>query len=140
MNNHAIAIFGEIIAIDQRLRGKLTKVMPKSMELSHFSVLHHLATGNAERTPAQLAKTLGVSRAAMSNTLTKLEAKGYVHIRPDWEDARQKYISISEAGRFQRDQALKLASPLFEDSQPLQEGEARKLLGMLREIREDLSD
>ncbi|HNK68572.1 MAG TPA: helix-turn-helix domain-containing protein, partial [Flavobacteriales bacterium] len=45
----------------------------KGMELSHFSVLNHLARTGEERTPAQLARAFHVTRGAMTNTLTKLE-------------------------------------------------------------------
>ncbi len=136
---NTIAVFSEIIAIDQRFRLELAKVLPKGMELSHFSALNHLATVNAERTPAQLSKALNVSRGAMTNTLSKLEARGYVHIRPDWEDARSKFVSISDAGRMQRDMALSASAPLFEDLKDFSEEDLRRLVGMLRQLREGLS-
>ena len=52
----AISLFSEVLTVDQLLRLQLAKVLPKGMELSHFSVLNHLAHINIERTPAQLAK------------------------------------------------------------------------------------
>ena len=39
----AISVLSEIIVLDQIARGRLAKVLPKGMELSHFSVLNHLA-------------------------------------------------------------------------------------------------
>ena len=39
----AISLFSEILTVDQLLRLQLAKVLPKGMELSHFSVLNHLA-------------------------------------------------------------------------------------------------
>lgn len=138
-SNSLIAIFSEIIAIDQRIRAELARALPKGMELSHFSVLNHLVTSNQERTPAQIARALHVSRGAMTNTLAKLEARGDIHIRPDWEDARQKYVIISDAGRLQRDMALKAVAPVFENTEELDADEMRKLLSMLRELRIGLS-
>ena len=38
----AITLFGEILMVDQLARSRLSKVLPKGMELSHFSVLNHL--------------------------------------------------------------------------------------------------
>ena len=32
----------------------------------------------------------------MTNTLSKLEASGYINIRPDWNDARKKQVKISK--------------------------------------------
>ena len=87
-NALAIALFSELLTADQLLRSRLTRVLPNRMEISHFSVLNHLARGG-ERTPAQLARSFHVTRGAMTNTLGKLELAGYVHIRPDWDDARR---------------------------------------------------
>lgn len=68
------------------------------MEISHFSVLNHLVFVGGERSPAQLANTFHVTRGAMTNTLAKLEWAGYVHVRPDWDDARRKMVAISRPG------------------------------------------
>jgi len=95
----AVALFAELFITDQLARNRISKVLPKGMELSQFSVLNHLARLGEERTPAQLARAFHVTRGAMTNTLTKLEWAGHVHIRPDWDDARQKFVAISPAGR-----------------------------------------
>ena len=42
-NAFAVALFSEILAADQLLRNRLTRVLSKGMEISHFSVLNHLA-------------------------------------------------------------------------------------------------
>lgn len=39
----AVSLFSEILMADQLARSRLSKVLPKGMELSHFSVLNHLA-------------------------------------------------------------------------------------------------
>ena len=51
----AVSLFSEILAVDQLARASVAKVLPKGMELSHFSVLNHLAHAGAERSPAQLS-------------------------------------------------------------------------------------
>jgi DNA-binding MarR family transcriptional regulator len=107
----AAALFSEIFMADQLARNRLSKVLPKGMELSHFSVLNHLARLNAERTPAQLARAFHVTRGAMTNTLGRLEWAGHVHIRPDWDDARRKWVSISPSGRAACDAALAAIAP-----------------------------
>ena len=101
-----ISLISELLTVDQLIRNRLAKVLPKGMELSHFSVLNHLAHLNAERTPAQLAKSFHVTRGAMTNSLNKLEVAGHIHIRPDWDDARRKMVAISPAGRNARDAAI----------------------------------
>jgi DNA-binding MarR family transcriptional regulator len=106
------------------------------MELSHFSVLNHLARVGGEKTPAQLARAFHVTRGAMTNTLSKLAWAGYVHIRPDWDDARRKFVSVSPAGRAARDAALAAITPIISDSvDAIGADKVRAALPVLREIR-----
>ena len=137
----AVALFGELFMADQLARNRISKVLPKGMELSHFSVLNHLARIGEERTPAQLARSFHVTRGAMTNTLTKLEWAGHVHIRPDWEDARRKLVAISPSGRAARDSAVTTVIPLIgEVVQALGPDRVRALLSVLRELRVRLED
>ena len=137
----AVALFGELFMADQLARNRISRVLPKGMELSHFSVLNHLARINDERTPAQLAKSFHVTRGAMTNTLTKLEWAGHVHIRPDWDDARQKFVAISPSGRSARESALASVVPLIaEVVQAIGADRVRALLPVLRELRIKLED
>lgn len=139
-NTLAIQLFSEMLAVEQTLRNRLTKVLPKGMEISHFSVLNHLAWSDGERTPAQLAETFKVTRGAMTNTLSKLEWAGYVHIRPDWDDARRKLVAISPAGLSARDAAISALTPMINDMvDQLGEDRVRATLPTLREMRKRLS-
>jgi len=138
-NSLAIALFSEILTADQLLRNRLAKVLPKGMELSHFSVLNHLAFVGEERSPAQLAQAFHVTRGAMTNTLSKLEWAGYVHIRPDWDDARRKMVAISPAGRQARDQAFAAIMPMIGSLVgELGSGKVRSMLPVLRDLRRRL--
>src|SRR5690606_25630173 len=114
-NALAVALFSEILTNDQLIRNQLSRVLPKGMEISHFSVLNHLARAGVERSPAELAKSFHVTRGAMTNTLRKLEWAGYIHIRPDWDDARRKRVSISTAGRAAREAAISSMTPLISE-------------------------
>jgi DNA-binding MarR family transcriptional regulator len=132
----AISLVSDLLTADQLLRARLTKVLPNRMEISHFSVLNHLAAVQAEKTPAQLARSFHVTRGAMTNTLTKLEFSGYIHIRPDWDDARRKLVAISPAGRAARDAALAAITPLITEMVgDLGEARVRAALPVLRELR-----
>ncbi|RGP37411.1 MarR family winged helix-turn-helix transcriptional regulator [Pseudotabrizicola alkalilacus] len=132
----AVALFGELFMADQLARNRISKVLPKGMELSHFGVLNHLARLNEERTPAQLARSFHVTRGAMTNTLAKLEWAGHVHIRPDWDDARRKFVAISPSGRAARDAAVQAVAPLIgEVVQALGAERVRALVPVLREMR-----
>ncbi|CUH85511.1 MarR family winged helix-turn-helix transcriptional regulator [Thalassovita mediterranea] len=137
----AIALFSELLTADQLVRNRLSKVLPKGMEISHFSVLNQLARISDERTPAQLAKSFHVTRGAMTNTLSKLEWAGYIHIRPDWDDARRKLVAISPAGRQARDAALAGISPMIREVVgELGEDKVRAALPILRELRLKLEE
>ncbi|MDD7970692.1 MarR family winged helix-turn-helix transcriptional regulator [Roseinatronobacter alkalisoli] len=132
----ANALISELLMADQLARNRLSKVLPKGMELSHFGVLNLLARQQAERSPAELARAFHVTRGAMTNTLSKLEWAGYVHIRPDWDDARRKMVAISPAGRAARDAALAAITPLIDDiARTLGEDRVRQTVPVLRELR-----
>jgi DNA-binding MarR family transcriptional regulator len=135
----AVALFSEVFTADQLARNRLSKALPKGMELSHLAVLNHLARINAERTAAQLASAFHLTRGAMSNTLSRLERAGHIHVRPDWDDARRKFVSISPSGRRARDEAIAAVSPIIarvvEEIGP---DRVRAALPVLRELRERL--
>ena len=132
----AVTLFGELFMTDQLARNRISKILPKGMELSHFSVLNHLARLNDERTPAQLARSFHVTRGAMTNTLTKLEWAGHIHVRPDWDDARRKFVGLSPAGRAARDAAVQAVAPLISDLvRDLGADRVRAVLPVLRELR-----
>lgn len=133
----AIALFSEIFMADQLVRARLAKALPSGMELSHFSVLHHLARTGEERTPAQLAKAFHVTRGAMTNTIGKLEWAGYVHIRPDWDDARRKFVGISPSGVTARDAALAAIQPVLAEAvRQIGSEKMRATLPVLRALRQ----
>ncbi|MCC5985776.1 MAG: MarR family transcriptional regulator [Rhodobacteraceae bacterium] len=129
-------LFSELLITDQLARARLSRVLPKGMELSHFAVLNLLAHAQEERTPAQLARAFHVTRGAMSNTLAKLEWAGYIHIRPDWDDARRKFVALSPAGRRARDAALTALTPLISEMvETVGTDRARAVIPVLRALR-----
>ncbi len=135
----AVSLFSEILVVDQLARASVARVLPKGMELSHFSVLNHLAHAGSEKSPAQLAKTFHLTRGAMTNTLQKLEWAGWVHVRPDWDDARRKMVSISPSGASARNAALAAISPVTADViANIGEDKVRAVLPVLREMRAKL--
>lgn len=139
-NNLAVSLFSEILAVDQLARASVARVLPRGMELSHFSVLNHLAHAGVERSPAQLAKTFHLTRGAMTNTLHKLEWAGWVHVRPDWDDARRKMVAISPSGQSARNAALAAIAPVIADVvHKVGEDKAKAVLPVLREMRLKLS-
>ena len=132
-----IALFSEIVMVETLAKNRLTRVLPRGMELSHFMVLNHFARLGGEKTPAQLARVFHVTKGAMSNTVGRLNAAGYVHVRPDWEDGRRKWVSISPAGMAARDRAVTAIAPVFDDAVAgLGLDRMRTALPILRRLRE----
>ncbi|KIT14831.1 MarR family winged helix-turn-helix transcriptional regulator [Jannaschia aquimarina] len=132
----AVALFSEVLTADQLIRARLSKALPKGMELSHFVVLNYLAQHRQERSPADLARTFHLTRGAMTNTLNRLEWAGHVHIRPDWDDARRKRVAISPAGQKAREAALAAIRPIMTAAvQEIGEARIRTAIPVLRELR-----
>ncbi|MCF6272627.1 MAG: MarR family transcriptional regulator [Rhodobacteraceae bacterium] len=135
----AITLFSEIAVIDQMARTRLSRALPEGMELSHFVVLNHFSHMGGEKTPAQLARMLHVTKGAMTNTVRRLLDAGFIHIRPDWDDARKKWISLSPAGQAARDRAVLSIEPVFADIMAaLGANKIRALLPVFRELRSAL--
>ncbi|HHL20516.1 MAG TPA: MarR family transcriptional regulator [Aliiroseovarius sp.] len=137
----SIALISEIFMTGQLTRNALSRALPKGMELSQFSVLNHLAHASGPKSPAQLARAFHLTRGAMTNTLSKLEWAGHVHIHPDWDDARRKMVTISPAGRAARDAALAAIAPIIADVVgEIGEDEIRTALPVLRALREKFGE
>ena len=101
-------IFNEIGIISQLSSAVLSRVLPRGLSMAQFGVLNHFVRLGGERTPARLAEAFQVTRGAMTNTLSRLEAQGFIEMRPDPEDGRGKLVTITEAGRAAREDALKV--------------------------------
>lgn len=132
-----VALFSEIVMIEQLARIRISRALPKGMELSHFMVLNHFNRLGGEKTPAQLARIFHVTKGAMTNTIRKLDDAGYVHVRPDWDDARRKWVSLSPAGQAARDRAVLVIVPVLDELLAGVRGDdLRKALPVLRAIRQ----
>ena len=134
-----ITLISEVGAIEQIARAKLDSALTGNLNVSNFALLNHFSRRKEEKTPLQLAKTFNVTKGAMTNTLNKLEKLGYIHIRPDWEDARKKLVSISQSGIDARNNSMKMIKPLLNEiiSNTISTNE-RELLTELRKFREQV--
>ena len=136
-----LILFSEIATIDQLIRAQISKSLPDGMAISHLSVLNHLSAMKNEKTPVQLAKSFHVTKGAMTNTLSRLETSGYIHIRPDSNDARRKLVTISKSGReAQRTAIISITPVLAKAINKLGKEKADSVLPIIRELRHILSD
>lgn len=133
----AITLLSEVAIVEQLAQAHLKRALPKGMEVSHFSVLNHFARLGGEKTPGQLARAFHVTKGAMTNTLGRLEAAGYVNIRPDQDDARRKRVSLSAQGMAARNDAVTRIAPVFDAIvDGLGPDRIKTVLPILRELRE----
>ena len=136
-----LILLSEIATIEQLARNKLDNALPKDLNISSFSVLNHFSGSRAEKTPLQLARSYHVTKGAMTNTLNKLEKQGYIHVRPDWNDARKKCVSISQSGIDARNNAMKSIKPILDEIiQKTDHMTKKSLLGDLRNFREAIEN
>ncbi len=129
-------LFNEIGIIDQLATTRFERALPYGLTASQFSVLNNFVRLGGERSPKQLADAFQVTKGAMTNTLSKLESKGFVTIRPSDIDGRAKIVQITQAGVSARHEAIAQAAEAMSDLAGLITPEMLStLLGPLRTIR-----
>ena len=135
----AFALFNEIGIIAQLSINQMQRTMPHGLTQSQFAVLNWFLRVDEQATPGRLARAFQVTKGAMTNTLGKLEAKGFISVRPDPDSGRRKLVQLTPLGRKARDAALAATYPQLETF--LARFPARqlsRLLPALREIRQYL--
>ncbi len=104
------ALLNEIGIIEQLARNRFERDQPDGLKLPHFTVLNHLVRLGDGRAPAQIARAFQLGKPAMTNTLQRLEARGFIRMEPDARDGRAKRVFLTPAGRTRRDQAVASAT------------------------------
>jgi DNA-binding MarR family transcriptional regulator len=103
--------FNEIGIIAQLAQTRFEAVMPTGMTLAQFTVLNHLVRLGGPKSPLAMANAFQVTKATMSSTLTRMEAKKLVSVIPNPKDARGKLVDVTEAGRTIRETCIKAIEP-----------------------------
>ena len=137
----AFEFFNEIGIIGQLASNEMQRAMPHGLTQSQFSVLNWFCRVDDQATPGRLARAFQVSGGAMTNTLGKLAAKGFVRITPDPESGRSKIVRLTAAGRKARDEAIAATGPSltgFLDRFP--RSRLERALPLLRAVRAYLDE
>jgi DNA-binding MarR family transcriptional regulator len=92
-------VFNEIGIVSQLGATAFERAMPAGMTLAQFTVLNHFVRLGGIRRPTDLARAFQVTRATMTSTLQKLEAKALVAVTADASDGRGRLVSLTDAGR-----------------------------------------
>ena len=111
--------------------------MPQGLSMAGFTVLNHLIRlRHEDRPPAKIASALQVTRGAITGTLKRLEAAGWIVVKPDPSDGRAKGVSVTAAGRQIRAEALAALAPQFADLfRAIDPRELEAALPVLRKVR-----
>lgn len=104
-------LFNEIGIIAQLSGNRFQRVLPQGLTVAQFSLLNHCVRLGDGWTPARLAAAFQVTKGTMTNTLQKLEAKGFIRVDPDPGDARSKRVFLTPAGKQAREASLKALVP-----------------------------
>jgi DNA-binding MarR family transcriptional regulator len=100
------ALLNEVGIIEQLARNRFERAQADGLRLPHFSVLNHLVRLGDGSTPGQLARAFQLTKATMTNTLQRLEARGFIRVEADPADGRGKRVFLTAAGRDRRQQAV----------------------------------
>jgi DNA-binding MarR family transcriptional regulator len=102
----AFQVLNEVGIISQLSSNLATRLLAPELNLSQFTLLNHFTRLGGERSLVQLASAMQVTKAAMTNTVARLHAKGLLDVQPDPLDGRGKRVSLTPAGLAARQQAV----------------------------------
>jgi DNA-binding MarR family transcriptional regulator len=105
--------FNEINIIAQLSANEMTRRLPDRLTLSQYSVLNWFVRVDSQATPGRLARAFQVSKGTMTNTLKKLEQKGFVTVTPDPASGRRKRVQMTPSGRAARDASIEATFPVL---------------------------
>jgi DNA-binding MarR family transcriptional regulator len=107
-------VLNEIGIIQQLATTEFNRRLPEGLHVSHFSVINHLCRLGDGRTPLRLARAFQVTKATMTNTLTRLSARGLIEIRDNPADGRSKLVFLTSKGRAFQKRAIAALEPVLE--------------------------
>lgn len=128
------SVFNEIGIIEQLTRTILEAHLPEGLIASHFTVLNHLTRVRDGQTPMDMARAFQVPKTSLTHTLTGLEKKGLIEMRPNPDDGRSKCVWLTEAGKALRAQVIQEMAPEF--VRLSQDMNLETLLGILPVLQE----
>lgn len=99
-------LLNEVGILGQLSANRAARLLAPGLNLSQFSLLNHFSRLGGERSLVQLASAMQVTKAAMTNTVTRLHGKGLLAVQPDPQDGRGKRVSLTPAGLAARQQAV----------------------------------
>ncbi len=106
-----LTLFTEIGILDQLSRALAEKALPAGMTMAQFGLLTHFVRLGGDWAPARLARAFQVTKQTMTSTLSRMEAAGFIEIRPDPADGRAKLVSLTPSGQAAHFEAMRRLGP-----------------------------
>lgn len=132
-------LLNEIAIIEQLARNTLERALPDRLRKPHFAVLNHLVRLGDDKSPGTLSRAFQTPKAAMTNTLHRLESRGLIRVEADPKDGRGKRVFLTDAGRALRERAIAALGPqMAAIGQVLSDAEVAEILPYLRRLRAHL--
>jgi DNA-binding MarR family transcriptional regulator len=131
-----VQVFNEIGMIEHLIRQAVTRKLPAGMSYAQFELFTHFNRDGDGQTPAELAAAMQLTKGAITNTLQRMEAQGFVVVLADVSDRRKKRVRLTKAGMDAYMAVLKSAKPLIEAlREGFTEAEFHAALPFLRALR-----
>jgi DNA-binding MarR family transcriptional regulator len=111
LNTSGLAIVNRIWMLGKLIRRRTRKALkPLKLEMWEFEVLAALRRQGApfELPPSVIAKMSMLTTGAMTNRIDRLEERDLVKRKPDPEDRRALYISLTQKGVDLTDRAIEV--------------------------------
>lgn len=136
-----VQLFTEVGIIDQLVTARLERSLPAAMSAAQFGVLTHFSRRGGAQTPAELARAFQVTKGAMTNTVQRLQAQGFVEVVPDPADGRRKFVSMTARGAAAYEDAIAALRPYYAGlREAFADDEFEAALPFLRRLRTWLDD
>ena len=129
-------LLNEVAIIDQLAQAMAGGILAPDLNMSQFVVLNHLHRREKEASLVSMASAIQVTKGAMSNTVSKLQQKQLVHVKPAPTDGRGKLVSLTTRGQLVREAAVsRLADRLTGLEGALSKKEKDQMLNLLQKLR-----
>lgn len=134
-------LFNEIGIIEQLATSEFNRRLPDGLHVSHFAVINHMCRLGDGDTPAKMAQAFQVTKPTMTNTLTKLSARGFIDVHDNPDDGRSKLVFLTDEGRAFQSQAIATLYPLLDAiGAKLDVGGLLEVVPTLRQLRTYLDE
>jgi DNA-binding MarR family transcriptional regulator len=109
-----VEFFASLAMIGRLADQRLERASPEGLSLAGLTVLNQLAGRSTAPSPQELARALRLSKAAITNTLQRLERESLITVAADPDDGRRKRVALSAGGLSAQRTALASIRPRLE--------------------------